>query len=433
MTFNKQLLHNIVFRGVYYTTIFLLNIVIARSYEAEQSGWINFISNNFALVLLFGSLSLDISILYFGASKKIDTSKLAFFAMLWSIFVCVAFYFTVSFFISKSQFILSKGLLKFAAVNYFGGIIVTNFFFNLFIIKEEFLIPNILLSIINLMLIIFIPDILFHCTLFDKETYLYYYYLSFSLQGLILVIAYFVYAKKLVMKLPNWIELKALFKYASIAFVANLVFFMVYRIDYWFIHSYRSSAAELGNYIQASKLGQMLLVFSMIISSTVFPQTASGQTIVVIEKLLKIIRNFLVLFALLLLSLLLVGQHIMTFVFGHTFNQMYWPFIYLLPGIFSLSVLTIISAYFGGINKTFVNVKSALVGLVLITILDILFIPKYGIIAAAIVSSVGYFFAMLYAIYCFQKEHPFSAHHLLVIKKTDFAWFTKAYKTALRK
>jgi O-antigen/teichoic acid export membrane protein len=406
-----------------------LNIVVARSYQADLSGWINFISNNFALILIFGSISLDVSILYFGAAEKIKESKLAFFAMTWSVLVSLLFYFCISLFISESALIQSKGLLKFAAINYFVGIIITNFFFNLFIIQEEFLIPNVLLSLINIMLIGTIPGSPLALHIFDKETFIYFYYFAFSLQGIILIIAYFIYQKKIEVGLPNKAELRQLFKYAGIAFLANLVFFLVCRIDYWFINYYRNNATELGNYIQASKLGQMLLVFSMIIASTVLPQTASGKTSVVVEKLLKIIRNFIVFFSLLLLALLLTGKNIMTYVFGPTFDLMFWPMIYLLPGIFSLSVLTIFSAYFGGIDKTIVNLKSAFVGLVLITIFDFFMIAPYGINAAAIGSSIGYFAAMCYSLYCFHKINPVKMSQIIQIRLSDFYWIPKLFKT----
>jgi O-antigen/teichoic acid export membrane protein len=429
MTFNKQLLNTVIWRGIYFSSVFLLNIVVARTYQAEVSGWINFISNNFALVLLFGSLSLDIAVLYYGASHKIETSKLAFFSIVWSAVISLIFFLSVGSFIDKSDNILSKGLLKFAANNYFIGIIITNFFINLFLIKEEFIIPNALLSIMNFVLIITIPNTFFGLNLFTKETYIYLYYFGFLVQGFVLVIAYFVSYGKIKISLPSKQELLKLFRYAFLAFLGNLVFFLVYRVDYWFVNAYRSNAIELGNYIQASKIGQMLLVFSMIIANTVFPQTASGHTIVVIERISIIIRNFVAFFGLITIFLLSVGQNITTYVFGPSFNQMFWPFMYLLPGLFSLSILNIFSAYFGGMNKTIVNVKGALIGLIIIAILDFLFIKKYGIIGAAVISSIGYFATMCYSIYCFHLINPIRISSLFQLRLSDFLWIPKLFKS----
>ena len=63
------------------------------------------------------------------------------------------------------------------------------------------------------------------------------------------------------------------------ALAANVVFFLVYKVDYMFVnYSPVCTAADLGNYIQVSKLGQMMLIIPQIIASVVFPRTASGMT-----------------------------------------------------------------------------------------------------------------------------------------------------------
>ncbi len=45
-------LHHIVWRGLYFFSVLLLNIGIARFFAAEKSGQIFFIVNNLALILL---------------------------------------------------------------------------------------------------------------------------------------------------------------------------------------------------------------------------------------------------------------------------------------------------------------------------------------------------------------------------------------------
>ena len=45
------------------------------------------------------------------------------------------------------------------------------------------------------------------------------------------------------------IALKPLLKYASIAFIGNVLFFLMYRVDYWFIDYFVKDKILLGNYI----------------------------------------------------------------------------------------------------------------------------------------------------------------------------------------
>ena len=107
------------------------------------------------------------------------------------------------------------------------------------------------------------------------------------------------------------------------------------------------------------------------------------------------------------------------FTFGETFNAMKLPFIILIPGIFSLSVLTLLAAYFSGKGKVIVNVTGTGIALVVVIIGDYLFVPRYGIVAAAAVSTVGYTVNLLYILYVFYKDYSINLY--------DF--FTGAKKT----
>ncbi len=430
MTFKKRLFQNFLWRGIYYATVFLLNIVVARAYEAEMSGWINFISNNFAFALLIGSLSLESAFIYYGASKEIEEHKLATFAFIWSIGAGIIFYALINFFVSSNTAIASKNLVKFAAFTYFLGIIMTNFFMHLFLIKSQYLLPNILLSITNVALIICIPNNVFNMELFERIPYLYFYYGMFLIQGVLLLVFYFLTHHTIKLRLPNGKELQKILRYASLALVANLVFFLVYRIDYWFIDYFNKDGVALGNYIQASKLGQMLLVLATIIASIVFPQTAAGDILFVKQKLFKIFRLLLIFFIMVIATTALLGNSFWIAIFGPSFSKMFEPLLLLLPGIFFLSIVTILSSYFGGIKKVWVNIVSAVLGLLVIVIGDWMFIPQYGIVAAAIVSSLGYLVCLVFSLYQFNKVHPFTIGELITIKKTDFFWLKQSIQKA---
>jgi O-antigen/teichoic acid export membrane protein len=429
MSFKQLLYRNFAWRGLYFITVFALNIAVARCYEAGMSGWINFVSNNFALVLLLGSLSLESGLTYFGAAGKIPQGRLALFSLLWTLLIGGLFLFSSEYFISRSPAIVSKGLLSFASVCYVSGILLTNFFLSLFIIRKEYLLPNCMMALFNVLLVVLAPwqgSGLFNW--FDKESFLYLYYAVYVLQGLLMVLCYVLMYGIKDWRLPDLKQLKPLFRYSLIALAGNLVFFLVYRADYWFINYYRNNDTELGNYIQASKLGQMLLVLAGIIAGTVFPQTAGGMKEEVNRKIKLICRNLLLLFVLIFLVALVAGPGTFTWVFGSSFQWMYTPFLLLLPGIFFLSVLYILSAYFGGKNRPMVNVKGALLGLVVIALGDWLLIPRYGINAAAAVSTAGYFTSMCYALSVFKKDYQTPISDFFMVRRGDFDWWKQGVR-----
>jgi O-antigen/teichoic acid export membrane protein len=223
--------------------------------------------------------------------------------------------------------------------------------------------------------------------------------------------------------IPVFFDLRLLLKYALVALAANVIFFLVYRVDYWFVKKY-CTPQELGNYIQVSKLGQMLLIIPSIISSVVFPHIAGGVTGLAEMKdnIMRIGRLTTMLYLICFMMFALAGSWAFPFIFGPTFQLMYLPFLFLLPGIWALSNLYILSAYFGGINKVRVNVQGAGLGLLVILAGDYFFIPHYGMIAAAIVSTVGYFVNFIYSFVIFKQEHPVSFTEYWRINIKDFQW-----------
>ncbi|MBL7727458.1 MAG: polysaccharide biosynthesis C-terminal domain-containing protein [Dinghuibacter sp.] len=424
MSLRKNLYQNFLWRGIYFATVFALNVGIARFYEAGMSGWINFISNNFSLALLIGSLSLETGVTYFGASDTANQGRLAFFSLLWSALVSIIFVFISGLLISNSPGIASKGLISFASVCYVSGILLSNFFMNLFVVRKEYAAPNIILSLFNILLLLCIPGGIFF-NIFDKESYLYFFYGVYVLQGLALVIAYMVMYGFRNWAMPGSALLKKLFRYSFIALAGNLVFFFVYRVDYWFIDYYRNNDAEMGNYIQASKLGQMMLVGANIIAGTVFPQTAGGIKENLSRQIQLISRNLLLLFVVLAVLVFLAGSRLFEWVFGDTFNLMFYPFLVLLPGIYCLSVLLVLSAYFGGINRPGVNVAGALCGLAVIVAGDLLLIPRMGITGAALVSTLGYAVCMGYSLIVFNKINHSGWLGFFTLRRGDQNWLKK--------
>ncbi|HNJ58252.1 MAG TPA: polysaccharide biosynthesis C-terminal domain-containing protein, partial [Chitinophagaceae bacterium] len=252
---------------------------------------------------------------------------------------------------------------------------------------------------------------------------------SILTQGILLAIA-FIYLNKSfqLISLPDKSSLKLLLNYSLVALTSNVIFFFVYRIDYWFVKYNVESCTpdDLGNYIQASKLGQMMLIVPQIFASVIFPHTASGASKNNITESIHIFfRIFLQVLIVALIVVSIIGNWLFPAVFGITFNKMTMPVLLLLPGIFSLSVLCLLSAYFGGVGKVKINVIGGVYALIIVIIGNLIFIPLYGIIGAAIVSSIGYSVNLVYSFYHFFKDNPTSIKTLFIFKRSDWVWVKK--------
>jgi len=216
------------------------------------------------------------------------------------------------------------------------------------------------------------------------------------------------------------------------AFAGNIIYFLLYRIDYWFVAKY-CTADQLGNYIQVSKLVHLFFIIPTILASAVFPLTAGGQKKDINNLLTLLSRSIFFIYLLICLVLVFTGKWIFPFVFGDSFSLMYQPFLLLIPGILSLSGLFTLTAYFAGKNQIKINITGSVYAVIVILIGDIIFIPHYGINAAALVSSIGYMIYQGYIIFVFKKEFDTSLYDLFIIRITDLKIIKKSLTSLLKR
>ncbi|WP_147205531.1 polysaccharide biosynthesis C-terminal domain-containing protein [Segetibacter aerophilus] len=400
----KALLDSFLWRGIYFITTLLLNVCIARIYEAPQSGWIYFISNNFFLVVLIGGVSLDSSMTYFSASNQISGNKLALVSIIWP-FIVAIFSVGCTMFLISQHFITSDYLfLLVAGVAYTFGISLNNFFTSLFYARQNYAVPNILMSAINVIVIILVPFFAKGFMGLNREQFLYIYFLQFILQGLGLAILYLtLYSPVSKLQLPTLQEYKMLFRFAVIALFANIAYYLINRVDYLFVEAW-CSAKSLGNYVQVSKMGQLFLIIPSIIASAVYPQAAKGENANMVKYIVRMITLFVPLYIIIIIASYLFSSPVFLWLFGKTFDEMYVPFLVLLPGILFLSMHIIIAAFFGAKNKPAYNVISTSAGLVIVLIGDVVLIKRMGITGAALVSSLGYTTAFIVSLLLFMQQ-----------------------------
>lgn len=424
MNIQRLLYQNIVWRGLFYLLNFFLNITIARHFEAAFTGNLYYLINVFAFITLLAGASFESALVYFAAGKKIPSSELFNFSLLWIVLVAIlmtCFFLFFSFF-TKTK--ITTESFSFAIIFVCGNLLIT-FLSSLFYADNKFIITNAVGIVINLCLIILLFFTKENSWLNDQK-YLSIYFISYLLQGIIIAMMFLLtYRGKLQTKLPDNSQLRLLFKFSTLAFASNVVMFLCYRVDYWFLHHYRSPG-ELGNYVQVSKLAQMFFVFPGILAGVVFPLTAGGMREHVNNVLMILSRSILFVYGIACLILVVTGYWLFPFIFGDTFRNMYLPFLFLIPGILGLSTLYTLTAYYAGKNRVMVNLKGALITLFAIITGDALFIPLYGTNAAAAVSSVGYIIYHIYVLSIFSKEYNTPVIGFFMFKFSDIPKMKKS-------
>jgi O-antigen/teichoic acid export membrane protein len=418
MNFKQLLVKNIFWQGLYVLVAFVLNLLMARVLGASVNGQLNYWQFQYSFLVLVLGLSLESALIYYAASARINAISLGLFSLLYT-FIITALMFLVLFQFNIVHISDAEGNWKRWACWYVFGYLLINYFTALFYAKKQVVLPNIIKTFVSILLIAFL---IYKWKLVAGESikFITTYIFSFTVTGVMLCFAYFIFNKREVASTSflSWAEMKMLFRYALMALFTNLIFFLVYRIDYWFVEKYCSTDA-LGNYTQASKWVQYFQMIPVFLAAAIFPAAASGMLSEKVDQLKKLNRVITWVYIIMLFILSLVSSWFFPLLYGESFNEMYIPFMILVPGIIALSSLALTAAYFAGINRIDINLKGNLIALLIIFTGNYLLTQRYGIVAAAAVSSIGYTINAIYSSLLFCRKTGSTMSELFGFRSSD--------------
>lgn len=398
---NPLLYRQIAWRSVSIAAAFVMNLVFARVLGAETNGWVLYQFAVLSLVIQLTGLSMETGIAYHTAKNDIPEGRLIGFSLLWTLLGGVAFligWTLYGWLIAPLTYPVTY------ALSFVMGNLLTGFGNAYCFSKFRFSIPG--LSIVFTSAVVCLIAVFQHLRISDTINLTGLWFHSFLLQGAVLFLAIlFSKNNSTVSFRVRAKDVKQIARYSVYAFVANLLFLLVTRIDYVFINQYRSDE-ELGNYAQVSRIAQLMFLLPAMVSTVLFPLTVkqSGETTRAAVK--KMMVAIILINSSGCLLLLIGGKWLFPWLYGASFDKMYLAFVFLVPGIIALSVLHPLSAYYSGNKKIGLNIIGGLIALAVILPGDILFIPTYGINAAALVSSAGYCAYAAFAYWQFRKMMP---------------------------
>src|SRR6185312_17357565 len=85
MNFKRLLAESIIWRGLYFFSVLLVNVFLSRFLQAAGSGNLYFITIIFSFMQVLLGLSFDAGITYFASARIVQRNKLVSIAAVWSI------------------------------------------------------------------------------------------------------------------------------------------------------------------------------------------------------------------------------------------------------------------------------------------------------------------------------------------------------------
>ncbi|HEY7003499.1 MAG TPA: polysaccharide biosynthesis C-terminal domain-containing protein [Gaiellaceae bacterium] len=188
--------------------------------------------------------------------------------------------------------------------------------------------------------------------------------------------------------------------YGFRVYVAILVSFLVIRLDLLLVNAFLG-ASEAGLYSVAATLADGMFVLPMVVGLNLFTRVARGDPT---EASAEVFRSIFVLYGLVCLATIpLAGIAIRAF-FGAEFEGATSLYYWLLPGIFCLGMLTILSHHFAGRGYPVQAMAFWAFGLALNIALNLAFLPGRSASVAALTSSITYAVVLTLHMWLFVKE-----------------------------
>jgi O-antigen/teichoic acid export membrane protein len=436
MNFSRLLYQSLFWRGCNFFSAFLLNLFMARYFEAGLMGQVSFFIAVLSFVILAGSLNFEASLVYFSADDKQPLHHLISLAITWIVIYSLGSWFLSYWLAEEYMKGFDAKLYGQFAFFYLVGFILINYYNALFFGKKDFTTPNLVSTVFNVFLTVLV--IVLYAN--GGIQYLVKYYLPvhliiFIIQGgVLLSLFHWKYVHRVQFKWPGRNSLKIILRYTGYMLLTNFMIFLLYRADYWLLRYLNKSPGqlhELGNYIQVSKIGHMFLVLSATTGGVVFSTSASG--LARIENLARLMRGLLYIGLISFLLIVLAGPFLFTALYGESFNYMYPCLVIVMPGIIALMLASVTANFLSGTGNPQYNLRGVLLGLIIMLVGDYFLIPHWGIYGAAAMSSAGYIAYSFYLLLCFANETGFSRQLLFSGGKSDWKYFQNIFNGIVSK
>ena len=191
-----------------------------------------------------------------------------------------------------------------------------------------------------------------------------------------------------------------------------------YKIDI-LILSWLSNFDELGRYTLAVKLGELLWQLPGAIVIVLLSKGVNSTAKEMVPIVAKTIRITLFVTFFLAIGLCVFSYLFVISIFGTDFREVPLIVTTLIPGIMFMVIFKTINTFFAGQGKPQYSIYIMTFSVLVNVLFNVIFIPRYGALGAAVASNISYFVSSLLMMAIFCRKESLSMSNILIIKKSD--------------
>ena len=207
--------------------------------------------------------------------------------------------------------------------------------------------------------------------------------------------------------------------------LANLAQLLTYRVNYYFIQKFINTGKSLGIYDLGNKISEAVWIIPKSICVVEYARIANCQEPEYTKRITLMLLKFVLAVVLAAVFVLwLLPASLFAWIFGPEFAGSKPVINSLLPGIVSLSCLSILSHYFAGHGKFYINAIGSFIGLAVTCLLGVTWLfsaahtdPVNALRVAGHISSIAYSSTFLYTLILFIVRTKSTLHDFLITRQ----------------
>ena len=229
---------------------------------------------------------------------------------------------------------------------------------------------------------------------------------------------------------PRWSRSDLTFIRAATTFgmkgyLGRVLPFLGYRLDVFLIVALLSTT-HLGVYAVAVALAERIWTVSDAVSTVLFPRIAASGERDGVELTTQVSRHVVLLVGLAAAVLAVLSRPLILLLYGSAYSDAVLAFAVLLPGVVVLSVGKIVSSYISGKGRPELGVLPSVLTVVSNTLLNLVLIPRLGIVGASLASTISYTLSATLLVVYFLRLSDARLTDLFVIRRSDLVPYRQA-------
>jgi O-antigen/teichoic acid export membrane protein len=210
------------------------------------------------------------------------------------------------------------------------------------------------------------------------------------------------------------------------AYLGNAVQFFNYRLD-MFVVNYFVGVANVGLYSVAVAGAELLWYIPQAVALILFPRTAATGAEKAKLFTPKVCRSTFLITLIAALGLSAISKPLIILIYEEAYAPSVIPLWLLMPGVVALSISKILCGDLAGRGLLQYGAYSSAISLVATVVCDLLLIPRWGIVGAAMASSISYCSATILVLFFYIRISGNSLTDVLIPKKSDLLTYLNSY------